>query len=411
MQVVYARCCGLDVHQKTVVACVVLTHANGQVRREVRVFGTMTVDLLALNAWLTGLGVRHVAMESTGVLWRPVYNLLEADHDVILVNAQHMKAVPGRKTDVKDAEWIADLLRHGLLRASFIPPQPVRDLRELTRYHATLVTERTQAVNRLHKLLEGANLKLGAVASDVLGKSGRDMLEAILAGEGDPSTLAELARGRLRAKLPLLRQALDGRIQPVQRLVLRHLLDQIDFLEGQVAQVTVEIEEQLAPMAEAVALLETIPCVGHTAATTIVAELGTDMDRFPSAKHLASWAGLCPGNKQSAGKRLGGKTTNGNTWLRAILGEVTWSIAHTSNTYLAAQYHRLARRRGRRKAIVAVGHTLIVIIYHLLRNHTPYQDLGADYFERLDTSRLQRHYVQRLQSLGFAVSLSPVSVV
>jgi transposase len=291
-----------------------------------------------------------------------------------------MKAVPGRKTDVKDAEWIADLLRHGLLRARVIPPQPVRDLRELTRSHATLVAERTQAVNRLHKLVEGANLKLGAVAADVLGavaadvlgavaadvlgKSGRDMLEAILAGEGDPQTLAELARGRLRAKLPLLRHAVDGRIQPMQRLVLRHLLDHIDFLAAQLAQLAqlaVEIEERLAPFAEAVALLETIPGVGHTAATTIVAELGDDMSRFPSAKHLASWAGVCPGNKQSAGKRLGGKTTKGDTWLRAILGEVVWSIAHTSKTYLAAQYHRLARRRGRQKAVVAVCHTLVVI--------------------------------------------------
>ena len=285
----------------------------------------------------------------------------------------------------------------------------MRELRELTRYHATLVAERTQAVNRLHKLLEGANLKLGAVASDVLGKSGRDMLEAILAGEGDPQTLAERARGRLRAKLPLLRQALDGRVQAFQRVVLRHLLDQMDFLERQLAHLVVEIEERLAPVAEAVAvaLLETIPCVGHTAATTSVAELGDDMSRFASAKHLASWAGVCPGNKQSAGKRLGGKTTNGNTWLRAILGEVAWSIAHTSNTYLAAQYHRLARRRGRQKAIVAVCHTLVIIIYHLLRDRAPYHDLGADYFERLDTSRLQRHDVQRLQTLGFTVTLTP----
>jgi transposase len=407
MQVVFTRCCGLDVHQKTVVACVLLTQASGQVTHEVRVFGTMTVDLLTLNEWLNGLGVRQVAMESTGVLWRPVYNLLEADHDVILVNAQHMKAVPGRKTDIKDAEWLADLLRHGLLKASFIPPEPVRELRELTRYHATLVAERTQAVNRLHKLLEGANIKLGAVASDVLGKSGRDMLEAILAGEGDPQTLAELARGRLRAELPLLRQALDGRVQAFHRVVLRHLLEQVDFLELHLAQLAVEIEERLTPVAEAVTLLETIPCVGHTAATAIVAEIGADMSRFASAKHLASWAGVCPGNKQSAGKRLGGQTTNGNTWLRAILGEVAWSIAHTTNTYLAAQYHRLARRRGRQKAIVAVCHTLLVIMYHRLCDHCPYHELGAEYFERLDTSRLQRQYVQRLQALGFTVTLTP----
>jgi transposase len=413
MQVVHTRCCGLDVHQKSVVACILLTDPDGTVHRAVQTFGTMTADLLALNDWLTAQQVTPVAMESTGVYWRPVFNLLEAEHEIILVNAQHIKAVPGRKTDVKDAEWLADLLRHGLLRASCIPPAPVRalrDLRDLTRYRQTLIHARTQEVNRLHKLLESANLKLGAVASDVLGKSGREMLEAILAGEQRPETLADLARGRLRAKLPQLRQALVGRVQAQHHMLIRHVLAHIDLLEEQLEQLTQEIEAVLAPFTEAVALLETIPCIGPTAAVAIVAEIGTDMSRFPSAKHLASWAGVCPGNRQSAGKRLGGRTTGGNPWLRGILGEVAWSIAHTSNSYLAAQYHRFARRSGKHKAIVAVCHSLLIIIYHMLRTQSAYYDLGADYFDALENERLQRYYVRRLEQLGFAVNLTPPQI-
>jgi transposase len=410
MQVVHARCCGLDVHQKTVVACILQTETDGTVHREAHRFGTMTADLLALNDWLNAHRVEQVAMESTGVYWRPVFNLLEADHAIILVNAQPMKAVPGHKTDVKDAEWLADLLRHGLLRASFIPPAPIRALRELTRSRQTLTAERTQEVNRLHKLLESANRTLGAVASDVLGTSGRAMLDAILTGEQRPEALADLARGRLRAKLPQLRQALDGRVQQQHRVLIHHVLAHIDFLEGQLAQLASDLEAVLTPCAEAVALLETIPCVGHTAAVAIVAEIGTDMRRFPSGKHLASWAGVCPGNRQSAGRRLGGKTTNGDTWLRAILGEVAWSLAHTASSYLAAQYHRLARRCGKHKAIVAVCHSLLVVIYHLLRDRRPYQDLGPDSFERLDATRLQRHDVRRLEQLGYDVTLAPTHV-
>ena len=353
MRVVSTRCCGLDVQQKTVVACVLLTEPTGRVQHEVRTFGTMTADLLALNDWLDALAVEQVALESTGVYWRPVFNLLEADHPIMsitrsssitrsfdhplmLVNAQHLKAVPGRKTDVKESEWLADLLRHGLVQASFIPPRPIRELRELTRYRKTLVQARAQEVNRLHKVLESANLKLGAVATDVLGTSGRDTLNALLAGEQDPLALAELARGRLRAKLPALRQALEGRVTAQHRVLIRHVLTHIDFLEQQLAELTTEIEAQLAPFAEAVALLETIPGVAEAAASAVVAEIGVDMTRFPSAKHLASWAGVCPGNKQSGGRRLSGKTTTGNVWLRAVLGEVAWSNTHTSGNYLSA---------------------------------------------------------------------------
>src|SRR5215472_11877008 len=365
MHVVHERCCGLDVHKKTVVACILMTLANGAVQRHIRTFSTLTAGLLALSDWLESLTVTVIALESTGIYWRPAFNLLEDGRTVILVNAQHMKAVPGRKTDLKDSEWLAELLRHGLLKASFIPPQPIRALRELTRYRKTLVQERQQEVNRLHKVLESANIKLGAVASDVLGASGRDMLAALLAGEQDAAAMAELARGRLRAKLPALRQALEGRVTGQHRVLLRHILAHLDFLDGQLAQLTAEIETAQTPFADAVALLQTIPGVGEAAASTIIAEIGTDMSRFPSAAHLASWAGLCPGNRQSGGKRLSGHITPGNRWLRAVLGQVAWAAVHTRNTYPTALYHRLARRRGKQRAIVAVAHSLLVSIYHM----------------------------------------------
>jgi transposase len=408
MQVVHARCCGLDVHKKTVVACVLLTADDGAVRKQVRTFGTMTEDLLALGDWLGELGVAQVAMESSGVYWRPVFNLLEDGRTVTLVNAQHLKAVPGRKTDVRDAEWLADLLRHGLLRASFIPPAPVRAVRELTRYRTGLVQQRTQEANRLHKLLEGANIKLAVVATDILGKSGRAMLEALLAGEEEPAVLAELARGRLRAKRPELRRALAGRVQPHHRVLLREILAHIDALEAALERLAGEIAACLAPFAAAVALLQTIPGVSAQAAASIVGEIGADMGRFPSAKHLASWAGVCPGNKQSGGKRLSGKTTRGDRWLRGVLGEVAWVIARAKGTHLHAQFHRIARKRGRYRAVVAVMHSVLVIAYHMLRDGRPYADLGPDYFDHLHTARLEQHHVKRLNALGYSVALTPL---
>jgi len=408
MQVVHARCCGLDIHKKTVVACVVLTSANGHVQREVRTFGTMTADLLALADWLADLEVSHVAMESTGVYWRPIFNLLEDEtRTLLLVNPQHIKAVPGRKTDVKDSEWLADLLRHGLVQASFLPPAPIRELRELTRHRKALVHQRTQEVNRLEKVLEGTNIKLASVATRLLGKSARDMLDALLEGEQDLGAVADLARGRMRAKLPQLRAALQGQIKPYHRVLLQQIRAHIDFLEAAIAQLEGEIEQRLLPYEEAVHLLQTIPGVKAVAAATLVAELGMDMSAFPSHKHLASWAAVCPGNKQSGGKRLSGKTRQGNAWLKAVLCEIAWANARSQTSYIGAQFRRLTRRRGVYKALVAVAHTLLVIIYHVLKTKRPYHELGPDYFDRLDQAQLERHHVRRLEQLGYVVTLSP----
>ncbi len=399
LSVLYARCAGLDVHKKTVVACLLLSAASGRFSKEVRTFATTTAGLLVLADWLASEGVTHVALESTRVYWRPVFNILESVCTVILVNAQHMKAVPGHKTDIRDSEWLADLLRHGLLKASFIPPKPIRDVRDLVRYRKTVVHERAQAINRVQKVLETANIKLSSVASDVLGKSGRDMLAGLLAGISDAETLAELARGRLRAKLPALRE------EATHRTLLRHLLSHISFLEGELERLHGEIDQLLTPYEEHLARLMQIPGVQRTTAAAIVGEIGTDMSRFPSAKHLASWAGVAPGNKQSGGKRLRAHTNKGNTHLRAVLAEAVWVISHTTDNYLSAQYHHLARRIGAKRAIVAVSHSLLVIIYHMLRANQDYHDLGAHFFQTLDTTRQRDTAVRRLEALGYKVTL------
>jgi transposase len=410
MRVIYERCAGIDVHKRTVVVTVLLARADGRAEKETRTYGTMTGDLLALAAWLEELGVTHVALESTGVYWWPVYNLLEDGRTILLVNPRHVKAVPGRKTDVKDSEWLADLLRHGLLQPSFIPPQPIRALRELARYRKTLVQERAQQANRLQKVLEAANIKLAAVASNVLGASARVMLAALVDGEQDVAAIADHARARLRRKIPELKRALEGRLQPQHRFLLRAILAHVDFLDAAITQVEAEMAHHLEPYQEAMRLLQTIPGVQQTAAAAIVAEIGVDMSRFPSAKHLASWAGLCPGNKQSGGKRMSEAITKGSPWLRAVLGEVVFSISHTRDNYLVAQYRRLAKRRGTHKAVVAVAHTLLVVIYHMLRDQKPYADLGAEYFDRLDAARLERLHVRRLEQLGYTVTLTPATV-
>jgi transposase len=375
---IFRDCCaGLDVHKKTVVACVRRVGPDGTVSSQVRTFGTMTAQLLELSDWLEAQGVRHVAMESTGVYWKPIFNLLEGNFAVILVNAQRLKNVPGRKTDIKDAEWIAQLLQYGLLSPSFIPPPDIRQLRDLTRQRTELIRDRATVANRIQKVLEDANIKLGDVASDVLGASGRAMIRAIIAGEDDPDHLADLAKRRLRGKIPALKQALHGRVTEHHRFLLRALWDQVVFLEDLIARFDARIGQAMAPFAAAAERLRGIPGVGQQAAEVIVAELGTDMTQFPTAGHLASWAGLCPGNDESAGKRRSGKTTKGDQWLRTTLVQAAWAASHTKETTFSACYHLWAKRLGKKRALVAVAHKMLVVVYCLLKDHTDYRERWA----------------------------------
>ena len=411
MEKLLERCAALDVHKRQVTACAHVPDRQGE-RAELRAeFETMTPDLLALRDWLKGLGVTHVAMEATGVYWKPVYYLLEDDFELLLVNASHVKNVPGRKTDVADAQWLCQLLEHGLLRGSFVPPKPIRELRDLTRYRKSLVWERQREANRLQKLLEDANIKLASVATRVLGASGRAMLAELCEGRNDPEALAELARGKLRRKLPELRKALTGRFSSHHALLVSHLLSHIDYLDETIDALSAEIEERLRPFGREVELLTTIPGVAQRTAEVILAELGTDMARFPDHRHVASWAAICPGNEESAGKRKTGKTRKGDSWLRTALIEAANSAAgRTRDTYLNAQYVRIKRRRGHSKAIVAVAHSILVSAYYILRDAKPYEDLGGDYFLRRETpERLTRHLVRQLERLGQSVTLKPLA--
>lgn len=411
MDIVHVRCAGLDVHKKLVVAAVIVSVAGKDPIRETRSFGTMTSDLLSLSDWLTGWEVSHVAMESTGEYWKPIYNILENNFELLLVNAQHLKAVPGRKTDVKDAEWIADLLRYGLVSASFVPPLGQRELRELTRYRSTFVRERSTLVNRVQKLLESANIKLASVATNVMGVSGRAILEALVEGSATPEAMAELSRGRLREKRAALEQALTGRLQAHHRFVLAELLGQIDSLEETIARFDPQIEAYCRPFEEALQLLDTIPGVARDTAEIIVSEIGTDMSRFPTADHLAAWAGVAPGNNESAGKQHSGRTRPGNKTLKVALTQVAHAAARTKNTYLSTQYHRLAGRRGKKRAILAVAHSILVIAYHMLLRKEPYHDLGGDYFDKRRPEVTAKRLLKRLEQLGFQVELrSPTSV-
>ena len=435
MEVLYERCCGLDIHKRTVVACLLTLGPGGQPTKAIRTFGTMTEELLALADWLQAAGCTHVAMEATGVYWQPIWNLLEDRFTLLLADARHSKAVPGRKTDVRDCEWLADLLRHGLLQGSVVPPRPQRELRELTRYRSSLVEERSAEVNRLQKTLEGANIKLAAVATDTLGKSGRAMLEALVSGTLPPAAMAELARGRMREKIPQLEQALTGRFGAHQRFLVARQLAHLDALDALIAEVGEEIARRLRtaddaaaaarplaaeegeaaegpsarPFEDAVARLDTIPGVGRRTAEVLLAELGLDLARFPTARHLASWAGMCPGNHESAGKRASGRTRKGNRALRAALVEAAQAAGRSKRTYLGAQFRRLAARRGKQRAAVAVGHTILVIAYHLLTEGSIYQDLGPQYFDARDRRRVERRLVHRLEALGYKVALEAVA--
>ena len=409
MDVLYSHCCGIDVHKKSLTACLLTPGMAGVPVREIRTFGTMTDDLLTLGDWLAAAGCTHVAMESTGVYWKPLWNLLEDQFTLLLVNAQHVKAVPGRKTDVNDAEWLAELLRHGLLRASFVPDRPARELRELTRYRASLVRVRSAEVNRLHKTLEGANIKLGSVVSDLTGVSARAMLTELVAGHEEATTLAQLARGRLRSKQAQLTRALTGRMSAHQRFMVTQHLSAIDGLDAQIAAVSAEVEARLAPFATELDLLDTIPGVGLRTAEVLLAEIGTDMRRFPTAGHLASWAGMCPGHDESAGKRRSGRTRKGSPWLRTALTESAHAAGRGKETALAARYRGMIGRRGRKKTAVAVGRMILEIAYHLLSTGEPYDDLRGRPRPAPDPLREQRRLITRLEQMGHHVTLTPAA--
>jgi transposase len=408
MRTVLPVCCGLDVHKRTVTACIRREGASDEAAMQTRTFTTTTAGILELVDWLGKSGCRHVAMESTGVYWKPVFNLVEGVcQEVLLVNAQHVKQVPGRKTDVKDAEWIADLYAHGLLKGSFIPPAPIRDLRELTRYRVKLVQQRADQSNRIQKLLEGANIKLASFVTDILGVSGRQMLAALADGETDVNKLAEMSHGRMRNKIPQLREGLHGWLNATQRWLLNEQLRHVTDLDRRIDRLNEKIEELCRPFLPRLEQLMEVPGVSQRMAEIVVSEIGVDMSRFADDRHLASWAGMCPGQDESAGKQRSGKRRKGNQWLRRALTEAGWAASHTKDNYLAAQYRNLARRRGRKKACIAVGHSILRIAYHLLESpDARYKDLGPDHFTTQKKQQLANQLLRRLASLGYQVTIT-----
>jgi len=409
MEVLYTRCAGLDVHKDTVVACVRCV-VDGRVEREVRTFSTTTSDLLALSAWLTWLGVTHIAMEATGVYWKPVWNVLDdGEFELTLANAKHVKNVPGRKTDVNDATWLADLLAHGLIRASFVPDRPTMETRTLLRTRKQMTRERTRHVQRLQKTLEEANIKLDSVISDIAGKSGRAMMEAMIAGESDPVVLARLAHKRIKASPQTLIEALRGRINRHHRFLLRLHLDQVDVLDRVLAELDREIEAGLEPVRTVIPLLTSIPGIAELSARVVLAEIGTDMSRFPTAANLVSWAGLCPKNDESAGKRRSTKMRKGAPWLKTTLIQCAWAASTAKDSYLRSLYHRVKARRGGKKAVCAVAASILTAIWHMLRDGTFYQDLGPDHFKRRSSSRQTKNLVASLEGLGYQVQLKPLT--
>jgi transposase len=409
MQVIHPKCAGLDVHQKQVVACVRVT-GRKKVAQEVRTFETTTRDLLAMSDWLASHGCTHVAMESTGVYWKPIWHVLEGSFELVLANAMHIKNIPGRKSDVNDATWISDLLAHGLIRSSFVPPVQIQELRDLTRSRKQLVLESARHIQRLQKVLEDANIKLTEILSDVLGKSGRAIIEALISGETNPELLADLACGnRLKATRAEFVEALHGHVTSHHRFLLKIHLGQIDALDAAVRELEVRMGEALAPFRESVELLKTIPGVNDTVARVIIAEVGLDMGRFPTSGHLISWAGLCPGMNESAGKRLSSRIRPGAPWLKSTLVQAAWPAVRTKCSYLRAQFHRLKSRRGPKKAIVAVAASMLTAVYYILKNHVPYRDLGLDHYDRIDKTKAASRLVKKLKNLGFDVALSPAA--
>ncbi|MGP4074719.1 IS110 family transposase [Halobacillus sp. K22] len=406
MHIISDRVCGMDVHKKSITACLLLSD-----QKELRTFGTMRDDLLALSDWIRENGCTHVAMESTGVYWKPIYNLLEleANLSVYVVNAQHIKQVPGRKTDVKDAEWIAELLKHGLLKPSFIPNREQRELRELVRYRRSLIDERSREANRIQKVLEGANIKMGAVATDVLGVSGRLILRDLISGNTNAKVLAQHSKGNLRKKIPLLERSLEGLVGPHQRKMLKTQLDHIEFLEKQIEDLSQEIDTRMAPFEEDIALLDSIPGIGRSTAQHLMAELGSDMGRYGGADRLTSWAGMAPGQNESAGKKRNTRTRDGNKYLRHALVEAATSATRKKGTYLHAKYQRLKSRRGPKKARVAIARRLLVIVYHLLTKREMYKERGANQYNQQALEAKKQKAIKSLQRLGFVVDLSPQS--
>lgn len=409
MEVLYARCAGLDVHQQTVVACVRIHGPDGRAQQETRTFGTDTAALLELSAWLEQSGCTHAVMEATGVYWKPVWHILEESVALVLANAHYVRNVPGRKTDVSDAAWLADLLAHGLVRSSFVPERPTQELRDLTRTRKQLVRQRAQHVNRLHKVLEDANLKIGSYVTDITGVTGRAILTAIIAGETDAAKLASLRNPRLKTPPDELAKALRGKITQHHRFLLQMHLDQIDAADRSVALLDSQIEEQTRPLAEEVRLLEDMPGMSRTSACVVLAEIGADMSRFPSQRHLVSFAGLCPGLNQSAGKSRSSKLKKGSNWLKTVMVNCAWAAARSKNTYARAQFHRLKARRGSKKAVVAVAASMLTAIYFVLRDRTPYRDLGVSYFDRRDQTKIANRLRRRLESLGFSVQMQPAA--
>jgi transposase len=409
MEVVHARCAGLDVHKKSVYGCVICCEATGEKRQEKRSFGTMTADLLSLADWLREHEVTHVVMEATGVYWRPVWAILEGQFELLLVNPHHVKAIPGRKTDAKDCEWIAELLQHGLVRGSFVPPTEIQDLRDLTRYRVEWTQAQNRVANRIQKLLEQANVKLSSVASNTLGVSGQQMIEAIIAGEEDPERLADLAQRRLRQRIPELQLALQGRVRDHHRFLLKEFLEEWRALGTRIRRIEEEIDRRMVPFEEAVTLWQSIPGMDRVTACNLVAEIGVNMTQFPSAQHLASWAGLCPGNNESAGKRMSGTMRDGNKWLRRTLCQAAWAATRKKDCYLSAQFRRVAARRGMKRAVMAVAHTMLIIAYTMLRTGRSYHELGGNYLDQINRDQLQRYFVKRLQRLGLTVTVEPAA--
>ena len=409
MEVLYARCAGLDVHQKSVVACVRIHGPDGRAKTETRTFATDTAALLELSTWLEETGCTHAVMEATGVYWKPVWHILEESCALVLANAHYVRNVPGRKTDVSDAAWLADLLAHGLVRVSFVPERPTQELRDLTRTRKQLVRQRAQHVNRLHKVLEDANLKIGSYITDITGVTGRAILNALVSGETDPEKLANLRNPRLKTPREELIKALRGKITQHHRFLLQMHLEQIDSADRSVATLDSQIEEQTRPLGEEIRLLEDMTGMSRTSACVVLAEIGSDMSRFPSCRHLVSFSGLCPGLNQSAGKSRSAKLKKGSVWLKTVMVNCAWAAARSKNTYARAQFHRLKSRRGAKKAIVAVAASMLTAIYFMLRDRVPYRDLGATYFDRRDQTKIANRLRRRLESLGFSVQMQPAT--